>query len=552
MKHPRQQRFWQNGWIKVGLTLVAIALIGLLTVGQYGISYDEEGPLRVAFETLQTVKTGKPYAGHLKYYGTLFNVTSEVLFQQKIKVFGANSQTQDQFAGRGYVIAPFYERVKLKHILTFLLSLVTYGAVAGLVSVLAGVEYAWLGPITLALFPRFWGHSFVNPKDIPLAAMLTLGTFAGVCLVGYFHKIADKTLSLGRNRPTLYCLGYGVLGGLVAGVRLDGSIVLVFTAIAHWITSAGLRHPLHWLRQFWQHYGLMVVAWAATTLLVYPPAWQNPWIWFWETLHFYYNEDWPLTVLFNGQFLNAEQPPWFYLLQWWSITIPEIFQIAFGLGVVGVIWRNKTLTVQQQACVVIVLLQICSLPIIAVLLNSTIYDEARQFLYVIPGIAVITTTALVWIHQALSSRWLKLFGIALAIALLSPIVVDMAALHPYQYLYFNRAFGGLAQAQGRYETDYWALSMQEGMDWINRNAPANATIFSSEPIYASAPVARADLTVIPVDPDKAIDTEKIAKPFYYIAIPRWNFQQQFPQCDVVYRVVRQGVPLTQIKQCRSD
>lgn len=552
MKHSQQQRFWQYCWIKVGLTLITIALVGLSTVGHYGISYDEEGSLRVAFETLQTVKTGKPYAGHLKFYGTLFNVTAEVVFQKTLKLSGTNFPKQDRFEGRGYVIAPFYKRVKLKHILAFLLSLVTYGAVAGLVSVLAGLEYAWLGPITLALFPRFWGHSFINPKDVPLAAMLTLGTFVGVCLVGYFHQIADRKLYPLRNHPILYCLGYGVLVGLVAGVRLDGSVVLVFTAIAHWVTTSGLRYPLHGLRRFWQHYSLMVVAWAATTLLVYPHAWQNPWVWFWETLHFFYNEDWPLTVLFNGQFLSAQQLPWFYLLQWWRITIPEIFQVAFGLGIIGIIWQYKILKVQQQACVVMVLLQIIFLPSIAVLLHSTIYDEARQFLYVIPGVAVIATTALVWIYQALSYRVLKLAGIGLAIVLLSPIVVDMVALHPYQYLYFNRTFGGLAQAQGRYETDYWALSMREGMDWINRNAPANATIFSSEPFYAAAPVARADLTVLPVDPEKTINTERIAKPFYYIAIPRWNFQQQFPQCDVVYRVMRQGVPLTQIKQCRSD
>jgi hypothetical protein len=537
--------------VKLVAVILAIAMLGLSVIGQYGISYDEEGPMRVAFETAKTVNTGKPYAGHLKYYGTLFNVSAETVFQLKNRLLKPQFPPQDRFEGRGYVIAPFYQRVKLKHVMTFLLALVAYGAVAGLVAVLAGLEYAWLGPVTLALFPRFWGHSFVNPKDIPLAAMMTLGTLLGVYLIGHFQQISDKELRLGLNRTTLFSLGYGGCIGWVAGMRLDGSVVLLFTAIAHLLTSLGSVHPLWWLRGFWRHYGLIVLSWAATTFLVYPPAWQNPWSWAWETLQFYYHEDWPLTVLFDGQFLPAAQLHWYYLPQWWSITIPEVFQVAFAVGVMALIWKYKSLMVRQRACAIMILLQILFLPTLAVLLKSAIYDEARQFLYVIPGVAAIASTALIWLYKALTRRFLKLFVVALAIALFSPIVWDMVMLHPYQYLYFNRAFGGLAYAQGRFETDYWALSMREGMDWINRNAPANTTIFSSEPIYASAPIARADLRVLPIESEKAIETEKIAKPFYYIAIPRWDFQQQFPQCNVVYRVMRQGVPLTQIKQCRQ-
>jgi hypothetical protein len=536
--------------IRLVAVMLAIAILGLSVVGHYGISYDEEGPMRVAFETAKTVTTGKPYAGHLKYYGTLFNISAETIFQVKNRLLKPQFPPQDRFEGRGYVIAPFYQRVKLKHVLTFLLALVTYGAVAGLVAILTGWEYAWLGPVILALFPRFWGHSFVNPKDIPLAAMMTLGTLMGVWLVGHFQQVSDKELRLVLNKTTLFSLGYGGCVGLVAGMRLDGSVVLLFAAIAHFLSSLGTQQPLQWLRRFWRHYGLIVLSWAATTFLVYPPAWQNPWSWAWETLQFYYHEDWPLTVLFDGKFLSAAQLPWYYLPQWWSMTIPEVFQVAFAVGVMALIWRYKFLTDRQRACAIMVLLQILFLPTIVVLLNSTIYDEARQFLYVIPGVAAIACTALVWIYKALTRRFLKLFVVAIAIALFSPIVWDMVALHPYQYLYFNRAFGGLAHAQGRFETDYWALSMREGIDWINRHAPPNATIVSSEPIYASAPIARADITVLPVDAEKTVNAKKIAKPFYYIAIPRWDFQQQFPQCDVVYRVMRQEVPLAQVRQCR--
>jgi hypothetical protein len=529
------------------LVLMAIAILGFSTLGHYGISYDEEGPLRVAFENFKIVREGKPYQGHLRYYGTLFNIASEVAFQGKLRFSGAAFPVQDRFDSGSYVIAPFYERIKVKRVLRFVLALATYAAVAGLVAILVGWQYAWLGALLLAFFPRFWGHGFINSKDIPLAAMMTLGTLFGVYLIDYLQKQEKISLKIGFNPVTLSALGYGGWVGLVAGVRLDGSVVLLFTLIAHCVSSLGAEPILGWLSRFWGVYGVAALAWIGVTLLVNPSAWFNPWQWFWETLQFYYDEDWDLTVLFNGKFVPGEEVPWDYLPRWLSMITPEVFLLGFGLSLVGAIWRYQRFSRLQKACIVCVLLQIFALPLLAMSLRSTIYDEARMFLYMIPGIATLATITLVWIYQALARKYLKLFAIALVIALLSPIALDMIALHPYEYLYFNRSFGGLAKAQGRFETDYWALSLREGMEWINRTVAPGSTIVSSDPVYASAPFARADLKVLP---RQAVSTGKTPDSFYYIAIPRWDFQQQFPHCEVVHQVERQGTALTQVKHCR--
>ncbi|WP_404783294.1 hypothetical protein [Altericista sp. CCNU0014] len=537
----------KRSYISVAIALIAVAAIGLSTVGRVGITYDEEGPLRVAFENYKIVTEGRQYPGHLKYYGTLFNGVSEIVFQKTQQIFRTDFPKQDRYEGRGYSIYPFYGRVKIKHVLTFLLSLFAYGSVAGMVGILSGAEFAWLGPIVLALFPRFWGHSFFNPKDIPLAAAMTLGTFVGVCWVGYCHCIAgDADCSFGLNRLTFYAFAYGALLGCVAGIRLDGSAVLLFVAIAHFISSLRQISPANWLRRFWPFYGLMGLTWMAVTILVYPSSWSNPLPWFWETLQFYYREDWPLTVLFEGAYLSAQNLPWHYLPKWFSITIPVLWQGAFWLGLGWIGWRYRALTPIQRACIVAVALQIFVLPAIAIALQSTIYDEARQFLYAVPGIAVIAATTLAWLYRTLASKRAKLFGVALAIALLSPIVADAIALHPYEYLYFNRAFGGLAKAQGQFETDYWAASMRENMEWVNRNVASESAIVSSDPLYASAPFAKSGLRVIDI---AEFESAKVRKPFYYVAIPRWDFQQRFPDCETVHQVKRQGVPLSIVKKC---
>jgi hypothetical protein len=540
---------FRKGSLNVALVMILLAVTGLSTVGHYGISYDEEAPIRVAFENFQIVKTGKPYLGHLRHYGTLFNVTSEIGFKLKNKFNKFENYSRDntyQYVGRGYVIPQFLERAEFKHVMIFLSSLIAYGSIAGIVGILAGLEYAWLGPLTLALFPNFWGHSFFNPKDIPLAVMVTLGTFLGAYLVGYFLKTDPEDAQLGMNRITLSSLFYGVLVGLVAGARVDGSILLLFVAIAHLFTVMGKRSLRREISYFWKFYGLIVVAWLITTVILYPSSWFNPVTWFWETVQFYYAEDWPLTVLFGGQFIPAKALPWDYLPRWLLMTLPEFFQITFLCGLMWIGLKYRALTDLQRVCIILVLLQIFFLPTIAIAVQSTKYDGMRQFLYMVPGIAAIAAVTIAWIDQKIARQKVRLLAIGVAIALLSSVILDMVTLHPYEYLYFNRTFGGLAKAYGQYETDYWALSMRAGMEWINSHADSNAKVISSAPVYASAAFAAPNIDVILYNKS---EQQNLSKPFYYIAAPKWQFQEQFPECKVVHQVVRQQTPLTIVKKC---
>lgn len=530
--------------------IILLAAIGLSTVGQYGISYDEEAPIRVASENFQMVKTGKLYLGHLRHYGTLFNVTAEIGFQVKNKFDKLSNQNESdsyQYVGNGYVVTQFRKRAEIKHVFIFLSSLIAYGSVGGMVGILAGPEYAWLGSLVLALFPNFWGHSFFNPKDMPLALMLTLGTFLGSCLVGFVLKVDPENTKLGTNKTTLYFVLYGILVGLAAGARLDGSVLLLFIAIAHLLTAVGKRSLWREVRYFWKFYGLMLAAWIVTTISLYPSSWFGLGTWLWETVQFYYAEDWPLTVLFGGQFISARALPWDYLPRWLLLTLPEFFQITFLGGLIWLGLRYQVLTDLQRACVILVLLQIFFLPMVSIGLQSTKYDGMRQFLYMVPGIATIAATTVAWMDRKLARTKVRLVGVGVVIVLLSSIILDMVALHPYEYLYFNKAFGGLKSAYGRYETDYWALSMREGMEWINNHADANARVISSDPIYASAAFAAPNIAVIR---DKDLKQKSLPKPFYYIAAPKWQFQKRFPDCKVVHQVLRQQTPLTIVKYCR--
>jgi hypothetical protein len=71
-------------------------------------------------------------------------------------------------------------------------------------------------------------------------------------------------------------------------------------------------------------------------------------------------------------------------------------------------------------------------------------------------------------------------------------------------------FRDLKAAQGQQETDYWRLSLKEGMEWLDQNADDFA--------WGKAP-----------------------HPDYYA----------FPHCPTIHAVQRQDTPLTIIKHCRQ-
>jgi hypothetical protein len=172
----------------------------------------------------------------------------------------------------------------------------------------------------------------------------------------------------------------------------------------------------------------------------------------------------------------------------------------------------------------------------------------RQFLFVLPGIAVISTASLMWLYENLSRKSVRVFAATCVMIVFAQICLDMKTLHPYEYVCFNRIFGGLPNAHNRYETDYWGLSMREAMEWINKNGNPDASVVVGGPFHSARIFADRSISVVELDYDLR-ENMQVSKPHYYLAIPKHGLQDVFPECRVVFQVIRQGVPLTVVKQC---
>ncbi len=213
---------------------------------------------------------------------------------------------------------------------------------------------------------------------------------------------------------------------------------------------------------------------------------------------------WNRTVLYFGQFLQADDLPWHYLPVWIGITTPLIVVLPFLAGLIS--WartfylnlkNRRTLSGKQiipeddKLLDWTVIILWIAIPIAAVLiLHSALYDGWRQMFFIYPAIVWISVLGLKWISNWIShfirSKNLanSIFGILLFVGLLEPIIF-IARFHPFENVYFNALAGEPSILRSQFELDYWGLSYKQAVDYILENDPRQSIkiSFANPPGY---------------------------------------------------------------------
>ena len=556
-------------------SILVLTVIGLSVIQNYGITWDEPTEVGMIEWNINFVMQGKPIPSDLQYYGTFFNGLAELVFQVKkylLNGFGGDFIPSVKYLGLDQHLSDrlqlYLAKIEVKHYVTFIFSLITYGAIAELLGILIAARFAWIGAISLALIPQFWGHSFFNPKDIPFAAWMTLTTVVNAYGVSFLSSFPQQ-LQKDKNKSEIvtpnstvqlkYLIQWGIsLGiswGILAGIRMPGIFVSLFFFLTYFLINYKRQKP--WISIITLGFISSITTYL-TIVLLYPSSWQSPFQFIVETLGYFANHEWNPLNHFQGQFIPAKEMPWTYLPIWYSVSVPEIFLIFGCIGLVVTGFKYKNFNPLQRSSVILLGFQLFFFSIAAIVKHSTIYDGLRQFLFTLPALATFAAIGLLWIFQ-ITSKKVKLGLIVLILIFGLDIVHSMIQLHPYEYIYFNRLSGGLSTAKAQYETDYLGLSLKEAIDWIKQNVPVHSIIFAdgafSSTILQSSPL---NITLLedrhygfPLNIDKisiwqtsedlariqAILTQQEAlaqsfleesKQFYYLAMPRLDYPKDFP------------------------
>ena len=451
-------------WFQVSCLLLAAVLFTIvLTFQNYGITYDEFWRSTYGNLIIQWYKTGFQNKEaltywNLYYYGGFFDVVQQLA--SKISPLG------------------IYET---RHLINALFGMASLIGVYKIGKTLASPFVGFLSILILLFTPRFYGHAFNNPIDIPSATLYIFSLYFLIVLIIDYPKSSIKNLLL-----------LGITLGLELGVRINFVIIGFYIAIAFGLLltrqfifkdSKGLdtQNIRANIRKF-SAWFLLIMGLAYCTMLIWWPAGQvDPIRQPVRSIKYFSSFDYSFNVFFDGRLILNTQLPWYYQIKWLLITMPEFMILALSIGVVLLIINNSRLSkIRQnlgkpQNIGLIILILSIAMPLGYTMISQpTDYDGIRHFLFVIPPLAIIAALSLGKLLES-SSKLLRTITLTITIAFITLTGVDMVRLHPDEYIYFNRLFGGgIAKASQKYDTDYWGNSYKEAVEWLEKYYPISA------------------------------------------------------------------------------
>jgi hypothetical protein len=428
-------------------TLVALSIVAVFTFRDYGLGWDDYahshyGELLYAYYASGFTDTRAFSFSNLFYYGGGFDLAASIL---------------DRFT-----TTDLFESRRLMGAIVGILGLVVVWRLARRVG---GPVAGAAAVVFLAITPVYYGHMFINAKDIPFAVAM-------IFLLYTFVRAFDE---YPRPKPMTIVL-FGVALGLLIGTRVIGGIAILFAGtglLVYLIAEArtlGMRASVSRAATLVGRLALALPLAYVVMAIVWPWAVQSPLNPFKAIA--YYSNFWekPWRELYDGMQILIPQMPRTYLPKLCLLKIPEIvggLAIASIAGSIVMIVRGLGTPAKRAALALLVAAAL--LPIlITVMTRPVLYNGVRHFLFVMPPIAVLAGVAVAYILEKIRaySRPAALAGAAALSLAAGVTVVDMVRIHPYQYALFNQAAGGVRGAADRYMLDYWALGFKEASETL--------------------------------------------------------------------------------------
>ena len=435
--------------------------------------------------------------------------------------------------------------IEVRHSLCALVALSSIPALYLLGRVLGN---RWVGvgaAMFLILSPMFYGHAFVNSKDIPFAVgfLWSLTALAAMFAQGRY-----------RWREVLAC---GAVIGLTVSVRPGGWMLLLplyglAAAVADWqICRRRAQAPSH--RTLLKQAGLLLVAWLVM-VLPWPWAHENPLVNPLQAIRMASKFHLVVPVLFEGQVVSSDQLPRYYLLKYLLMTTPPAVLLLAVVGLIGGGLQVARRPNRPRSLVLAILAAWLLMPLaLFAMMRPNAYDGMRHFLFIVPAVAIWAAIGAAWLWQLLPGTMTRT---ALLVCLAGALVTQAATivrLHPYQMTYFNALAGGLGGAAGQYETDYWLTSYKEAIEWIetqphDAGRPVRVLVAANEnscwcAAYFAGDGLCIEITLTggqPGDLPDGID--------YYIGTSRAAMDANFPEAQIVHQIGREGAVFTTIKR----
>ena len=500
--------------------LAALLILGLLTVDQIGITWDEPNYFTSSYSYLS-------WFGHVAAEPSDWWSSIDRYWEQSHEAPPFFKLWAGLFAGGAAAVfgtedlGTLGDAYRMASYILFLLSI--YAAFRFARSEF-GSAAAWGGALSMPLIPVLFGFARLGQLDGAVASMYLL---AAIMLYGM--------LTRGGRGWTIWA---GIILGLAFATKLN-----VFVLVPAALLWAVIYRREAFVR-LCASFGIGAITFFAT----WPWLWRHPVGRTWEFLMW-------TAGLQNERFA-------YYLGQWWAgapfhyplATLVVLVPLAVAVaGVFGVVRLFKD---AQSPAAGWVLLNLTLVVAVAGSGLVPIYGGPRQFLAAFPLWAICAGVGVGWIASRLRLR--PAITLAAYAALSLPGILWTGTANSLEY--YGEAVGLIpgARALG-FETTYLADTYKPAVRWVSEVAPRGATVYGQAgtyPVlesYRRIGELREDLRpayLAPIAPEDYVRDERPREDSYFLFLPRQsiytNQMLALEEKEPLYEYTKGGVPLIQV------
>jgi hypothetical protein len=384
--------------------------------------------------------------------------------------------------------------VTVRHAMTFLIGVIGLGTLLPIARFSVG---RWAGPAALILClitGYLYGGLFFTPIDVPFLATMCLAMLAIVLMARQAVPTWSATICAGL--ATGLAIGTRT-GGIITHAYLVGALALCgleAVALKGWAARSQL-----WAITI-RTAAVITIAWVVALALWPWLQIGNPLDQFRIAYVHFANISQQFGFGHWGEEVQTDDLPWSYIPAQWFARLPVGFlgllalalffasHRAFGFlrtslarvtnqGIFGL--RRPVLLLARSRCILLVWVAAFAPVGFLVIQDATLYDGVRHTLFVIPMLALLAGWAFVRLLQSLSRARIP---IAMLSALyVAAVVIDLARLHPLEYVAMNAFAGGTSGACGRFELDYWGAAATEALRRLEHRLDSNKTSAPNPP-----------------------------------------------------------------------
>ena len=418
------------------LLLVVYFFVGIYLSINTGISHDEfheqqnwEVNLNSAKEFLLTGK----YESFLNYKDRYHGIGFHFLSQPIQYLFSKSVSDYLDVNNYGGILIS-------KHIVVFLIFFISGLFFYSTIKLLFDdKKFLIISLFIYLLYPYFFGHSLLNPKDIPFLSIWVVCTYLITQLV--------KNLILSKKINYKLLIYLSISTSLLISIRIVGLLILLQYLIFIFIYLENYKISFF---KFLKNYKKAIIFTLSSVLiltyLLNPIFWHNPL----EIINSIkwmgkYKQDICTNTL--GECVKALNLPANYYFIWFFFKVPIL--IILGFLIFPLIEKKLSKNKFNKVIIFSLLTSIGSILILFIILKVAIYNELRHVMFLIPLILIISVSNLYIFNK-------KLFFV-LGSFLIIFFIFENISLNPYQYTWLN-SFAKFYNINENFEVDYWGIS----------------------------------------------------------------------------------------------